>query len=209
MSCLRRHYKLKVRGVLGAGDPIEGQIVNLNGKHANRICDEMGAGELYKGLDRLLVREIGKRGEGEVSVGEATRSRAQVATANYLAADRPDIQLVVREICREMAAPMRSSMARVKRSARYLAEYPRLVWHYGREENDGEVAIHVFAGSDWTGWLAHAGRQAGGFCFCSRGGGQAMVGHPGVRGVISLVRGAPEGLGVRRLGPATSGRGMR
>lgn len=50
------------------------------------------------------------------------------ATANYVAAGRPDIEFGVKDICWELAVPTQGSMARVKRLAWYLAEYPVLEW---------------------------------------------------------------------------------
>lgn len=79
------------------------------------------------------------------------RFRALTATPEYLAADRPDIQLGVREICLEMSAPARGSMARVKRLARYLVKLPSLIWDLSRETQGDEDVHHVFAVSAWAG----------------------------------------------------------
>lgn len=57
------------------------------------------------------------------------------ATANYIAADRPDIHVRVNEICCEMATPTRSSGA-----GEAVCALPR-----GRKERDGEDALHVIA----------------------------------------------------------------
>ena len=42
------------------------------------------------------------------------------ARANYLAADRPDIQYSVKEICRRMAKPVESDWKKLIRLARYI-----------------------------------------------------------------------------------------
>ena len=55
--------------------------------------------------------------------GEAKVFRALAARANYLAADRLDIQFAAKEVCRDMAKPRRSSMTKMKRLARYLCRY--------------------------------------------------------------------------------------
>lgn len=73
-----------------------------------------------------FIREAGGQGIGDISPSEATSFRAMVAAANYLAADRPDIHFGVKEMCWVIAVPTGSSMARAKRLARYLAEYPLL-----------------------------------------------------------------------------------
>lgn len=79
------------------------------------------------------------------------RFRALIATINYLSAGRPDIQPGVKEICRAMSAPTKSSMARVKRLARYVVEFPKLIWNFSRETKGDEDVLHIFADSDWAG----------------------------------------------------------
>lgn len=44
-----------------------------------------------------------------------------------------------------MARPARVSMTRVKRLAWYLAEFPRLVWEFGREAGRSEEVLHFDA----------------------------------------------------------------
>ena len=52
--------------------------------------------------------------------------RALAARANYVAADRPDIQFSVKEVCRKMAVPQRRDWGKLKRLARYLMGCPRV-----------------------------------------------------------------------------------
>lgn len=137
VAFLKRHSVLIVTVVLGGDEPDWGDLVTLNRRsswtgnemrydaderQAKRVIDEMGVGQGPKGLDKPLVREAGGQDDGEISTSEATRFRALVATANCLAADRRDMQFGVKEICREMAAPAGSTMARLNVLARYLAE---------------------------------------------------------------------------------------
>ena len=56
----------------------------------------------------------------ELQGKEATRFRAVAARANYLQADRPDIQYAVKEICRRMAKPVVSDWQKLVRLARHL-----------------------------------------------------------------------------------------
>lgn len=118
-------------------------------KNENETCDEMGIVADSKGLDRPFACERSAE-DGVVSASEVTRFRSLAGTANYLN-DRSDIQFGVEEICRKMAAPTKSSVARVKRLARDLAEYARLVWDFGRKGGGSEDATHMFADSDWVG----------------------------------------------------------
>ena len=52
--------------------------------------------------------------------------------ANYLSLDRIDLQFASKEACRQMSNPRVSGEARIKRNARYLPKYPKLVWKYDR-----------------------------------------------------------------------------
>ena len=60
----------------------------------------------------------------------ATSCRALAARCNYLAQDRPDIAFASKELCRDFAVPSKSSMIKLKRVARYLAKFPRLVYKF-------------------------------------------------------------------------------
>ena len=80
---------------------------------------------------------------------EATRFRAVAARANYLAADRPDIQYAVKEICRKMAKPARGDWQKLIRLGRYLKGAPRCVLEYAWQ--DCAVSPTGFSDSDWAG----------------------------------------------------------
>ena len=70
-----------------------------------------------------------------------------MARANYLSLDRTDLQFASKEACRQMSDPRVSGEARIKRIARYLLKYPKLVWKYDRGKTD-EIGIDVFSDSD-------------------------------------------------------------
>lgn len=153
-------------------------------------------------LCKLLVRIVGKQDDSYISPGEATRFRAMAAS--YLAADRPDIKVGVKHICREMATPTQSNVARVKRLRRHLAEHPRL-WDYGREEKAGEDAIYISADSDWASCPCTR-RSTGGGLVVVRGvavtqwlSTKATVALSSGEAEHSLARAASEGLGVQAL----------
>ena len=61
---------------------------------------------------------------------QATTFRMVVARANYLAADRMDIQYATKECCRGMANPQRPHYTMLKRLARYLVGRARMIWEY-------------------------------------------------------------------------------
>ena len=58
---------------------------------------------------------------------EASSFRGMVARCNYLSADRPDIMIPVKELCREMSKPTVRFMTRLKRFGRCRKAHPRLV----------------------------------------------------------------------------------
>ena len=57
---------------------------------------------------------------------DITEFRSQAALANFVAADRMDIQYATKEACRSMARPTVASLRRTRRLARYLVRRPRL-----------------------------------------------------------------------------------
>ena len=65
---------------------------------------------------------------------QAKEFRALAARANYLAADRADIQFAVKELCRGMAKPTRGDWRKIKRLGRYLIGKPRVVVNYVYQE---------------------------------------------------------------------------
>ena len=60
-----------------------------------------------------------------------------------------DLQFASKEACRQMSNPRVSGVDRMKRIARYLLKYPKLVWKYDRGKTDEHV-IDVFSHSDWA-----------------------------------------------------------
>ena len=81
------------------------------------------------------------------------------ARANYLAADRADIQYAVKECCRGMATPQVRHWDMLKRLAKYLVGRPRMVWEY---QWQGVEAISAYSVSDWAGCKRTARSTSGG-----------------------------------------------
>ena len=75
--------------------------------------------------------------------------RAIAARANYLPADRPDIQYAVKEVCRRMAKPVEGDWQKLIRLGRYLKGPPRCVLEY-RWQAAGSVPTG-YSDSDWAG----------------------------------------------------------
>ena len=82
------------------------------------------------------------------------------ARANYLAADRMDIQFAVKEICKAMPNPTLGDKRKLKRLARYLRGRPRVVSEFRLQEQEEE--IDGFTDSDWAGCKKTAKSTSGG-----------------------------------------------
>jgi hypothetical protein len=223
---MRTWYELKVRGILGgeAGDDIEIIILNrtvrwvgdvieyeADMKHAKVICEEMGLDASSRGLTTATVKETREEVEewmAEELLGksEATRFRGLAARSNYLAQDRMDLQYAAKELCREMSGPKPSSWKKLKRLARYLLEYPRLVWIFGKGEDSEPNVIDVYSDSDWAGCLKTRKSTSGGVMSISGGGvkswssTQATIAtSSGEAEYYALVKSAAEALGLKSL----------
>ena len=61
---------------------------------------------------------------------QAARYKSPVARANYLAADRPDVQFARRELNTAMAKPIDEDWEKLKRPGRYVKGRPRMVHPY-------------------------------------------------------------------------------
>jgi len=139
-------YDINVRAILG-GSPGDDEGVTIlnrrvswrNGaieyeadsKHAEVIGEGMGLQRDSKGLESPCEKDVVVGGETaedeELPAGEATQFRGMAATANYLALDRTDIQYAAKEVCRCMSKPTGKDREKLKRLARYLLVYSRLV----------------------------------------------------------------------------------
>ena len=94
-----------------------------------------------------------------LSPPEATQYRALAARANYLAADRPDIQFAAKEICRRMSAPVRQDWAALQHLGRYLKGKPRSVVLYKWQNNP---TVNVYCDSDCAGCVRTRRSTSGG-----------------------------------------------
>ena len=89
-----------------------GVEVECDPRHAELVIEQLGLegrrGLSTPGIDALDDFDLEKP-EDELSEGEKTSYRAIAARMNYMAMDRPDITYSVKEACRDMANPVRSS----------------------------------------------------------------------------------------------------
>ena len=131
-------------------------------RHAEILIEGMGVKE-SRGVKTPGIkdeREEQEEDETELPREESGMYRALAARANYLAADRADIQFAVKEICRSMSKPTRQCWAKLKRLAKYLAGKPRVVQHFEWQE-DAKM-ICTYSDSDWAGCRTSRKSTSGG-----------------------------------------------
>ena len=135
---------------------------------------------------------------------EATKYRAVVARANFLAADRVDIQFAVKEATRCMAKPRDCDWQRLKRIGRYLLGNPRVILQF--ESQFQPSSITVYSDSDFAG-CKRTRKSTSGFIImhgnhCIRTGSktQSLIAlSSGEAELYALVKACSEGLGIQSL----------
>jgi hypothetical protein len=175
-------------------------------RHAELIIAGVGLAPDSKPLmapgRRLTSKELSADDEEELAAEEASKYRAIVARANFLAGDRPDIGYAVKELCRGMAKPTSRHASALKRLARYLVGRPRVVLHF--EWQSAPATLDVYSDSDWAGCAVTRRSTTGGVlmrgshvlkCWCTT---QSTVALSSAEAeLIAAVRGAAEGLAAR------------
>ena len=133
-----------------------------------------------------------------------TEFRGMAATANYLGADRCDMQFAAKELCRSMSAPTEESFSKLKHLARYLIHVPEAIIFY---ENQGPVSIlDVYVDSDWAGCPGTRKSTSGGFVVLGKHLIKSWSSTQATRALSSgeaefyaIIEGASRGLGVQAL----------
>jgi hypothetical protein len=127
----------------------------------------------------------------------------QAARANYLAADRIDLQFAAKEVCRYMSAPTETSVAAMKRLGRYLLGHKRLVRMHPYQRAEG---IDVYSDTDWSGCPRTRKSTSGGcvmigsHCICTWSSTQPSVTlSSGEAEFYGLVKASGAGLGHQSL----------
>ncbi len=88
----------------------------------------MGLSEGSKGSETALPQEYeGEGGDGELDTELAKKYRRVVATVNYLARDRADLQFAAGVLKTTAARPTSRSWVNLKRVARRLVSHPRMI----------------------------------------------------------------------------------
>ena len=184
---LKSWFELTVRGRLGPEDGDDKEIVILgrtvvwgpggitiqaDPKHAEAIKRYCGVDSSSKGLGNpgkkdensdMFLSEV-KVPLKDTPISDKARIRefrGMAATANYLGADRVDVQFGAKELCRSMAAPTEESFSKLKHFARYLVHVPEAVLYYENQRPVDEMV--VFVDSDWAGCPGTRKSTSGGF----------------------------------------------
>jgi hypothetical protein len=184
VELLKGWFELKVRGVLGPDDKDDKEIVILgrtvrwdwdgirimaDTKHAEAIKKYCGLDGDSKGLGnpgkkpegKELVEEEDEDDALEEDKKKITEYRGMAATANYLGADRVDLQFSAKELCRSMSAPRASSFVKLKHLGRYLVQVPAAELFYVNQPPG--KCMEVFVDSDWAGCPSTRKSTSGGF----------------------------------------------
>ena len=121
-----------------------------------------------------------------------TAFRAAAARANYLAADRLDVQFSAKEVCRWMSAPTTSAWTALKRMVRFLVGLPRLIFRYPDQTVDH---IDAYGDTDWAGCARTRKSTSGG---CVMLGSHALKTWSSTQASVALSSGEAEFNGVIR-----------
>ena len=218
---LRKHFSIKLRGILGDGQGECSEIVLLNRvirytstgidweadpRHSEIICTELGLSCDSKGSaipgGKAKAEELDQT--EPLSPSQATKYRALVARANYLAQDRCDIQFAVKELTRRMSRPLEEDWQKLKKLGRYLSGRARVVVQFKFQELPNSV--NVWVDSDWAGCLRTrrstigGGIRVGGHTVKTWSSTQAIVAtSSGEAEYHGVVKGASALLGFRAL----------
>ena len=176
-------------------------------RNAEVIIKALGL-EIANGISAPGMKDAkALEGEGEMlDQRQKTIFQSLSAKANYMSADRPDLQFSCKEVCRVMGSPSAADRIRLKRIGRFLIQKPRLIMHYPWVEDDG-LGIRVFSDTEWAGCRRTRRSTSGGLMLRGRhfirswSKTQATVALSSSEAeMCGVVKAAAEAIGVRRLG---------
>ena len=218
-SAVKEKYEATIGPRVGPGpnDAKEGRVLN-------RIVRWCSDGIQYEADPRQverLVAECGLDGakpvvtpgvkptfreledDAELPAHLVTAFRGSAARANYLAADRIDLQFACKEVCRWMARPTTHAWRALKRICRYLNGAGRLIYEFKRQTVS---CIDIYTDTDWSGCPKTRKSTSGG---CVMLGSHAVKHWSATQSSIALssgeaefagvIRGAGQGLGYQAL----------
>ena len=158
-------YELKRAGRLGPGPEDKKELSVLNRilrytpqgfeyeadpRQRERLLEELQLDGACNSAATPGVKPLAHQLEADVPVAEDqhTKFRGTSARANYLSADRAEIQYASKEICRYMSSPTELAATALKRLGKYLLGARRLVYRYKWQAAD---CIECYSDTDWSG----------------------------------------------------------
>ena len=93
----------------------QGIAIEGDQRHAELVVKDLELELTSKSVSTPYDSTDKAEDEEELSPGEATKYRSNVARGNFMSLDRSDIQYTVKELSRGMASPKRCDMIRLKR----------------------------------------------------------------------------------------------
>jgi len=226
-ALLKSWFELKVRGRLGPEENDDKEIVILgrtvtwdadgirikaDTKHGESIKKYCGLDANSKGLGSPGKKPdskdlVDEGGDDEIPITDKkriTEYRGMAATANYLGADRVDVQFGAKELCRSMSAPTEGSFLRLKHFGRYLVQVPEAELFFRDQEH--VTFMEVFVDSDWAGCPSTRKSTSGGFLVLGRHIVKTWSSTQATRALSSgeaefyaIIEGASRALGVQAL----------
>jgi len=140
----------------------------------------------------------------ELAPKEAKEFRGMAATANYLGADRVDVQYSAKELCRMMSRPTKMSFRKLKHLARYLVGVPEVEIYFVHQKDTKELVCYV--DSDWAGCTRTRKSTSGGVvtlgahCVKTWSSTQSVIAlSSGEAEFYALIEGASRSLGIQSL----------
>ena len=119
-------------------------------RHAELIVQELKLQEskevVTPGIEEEMATPTSDR---LLDSSHTSRYKSIVARANYLSADRPEIQYATKECARKMSKPTEGDWMKLKRLRRFLRGHPRTTLHYRRQDEVTTLTTHTDA--NWAG----------------------------------------------------------
>ena len=120
-------------------------------RHAELIIKEMGC-EGAKVTTALVKERVDEVDEAELlEPTEASKYRSVSIRLAYLSQDRPDLQVLAKELAKGLKSPTKAHWMMLKRGARYLRNRPRLIRLFPNQTSLSR--IDVWCDADHAGCL--------------------------------------------------------
>ena len=177
---LGKHWTVEVRGYLGPPGMVgtkqsidilnrlvswtsRGIELEADPRHADIILREVGCegAKVTTALVKERIEEV--EGAEPLTPEDALWYRSVSMRLAYLAQDRPDLQVLAKELAKGLKTPTTAHLMMLKRGARYLRNSPRLIHLFPYQSCLKRMTVWVDA--DHAGCL-RTRKSTTGFCIC-------------------------------------------